>query len=295
MLAVVASYRQGVDGVVSPAGIPAIAPESRTEGRNTPNLLPATPPTLPPPPVLHSGNQALLRFVDKKQADATAPRLGGDFLELVPRIETASEIAAVVYVMEDWSEDHAIRNEAMNLLWRSQYEPFAATVIALLDRPFESERMRAFFTQHLGISLLQTTDRLQRRIRERLVEALRDRHLAVRREAIGALAEVRDPTVIAALESGPGASAWEGMHDLAIHLCHQLDLKQHLVAIRIQAAAEDQQVRIAALYVLGQWRDLASRPMMEKAAASPVFQVRRAGEMALTRLAETPRQPQGDF
>ena len=247
------------------------------------------PPALPQPPVLRSGNQALRRFVDK-QTDAATPRLAGDFLEQVPRIETADEIAAIVYVMEDWTEDHAIRNEAMNLLARSNYEPFTMRLVALIDRPFEQERMRAFFVQHLGTSLLQITDHRQGRIRERLREALRDRHLAVRREAVGALAEARDPLVVAALERGVGTSEWDGMYDLAIYLCHQLDLKQHMAAIRAQATAADQQTRIAALYVLGQWRDQESRPAMEAAAASAVFQVRRAGEMALARLQETPRR-----
>jgi hypothetical protein len=229
------------------------------------------------------------------QADTTVPRLGADFIEQVPRIEAPGEFAAVVYVMEDWNEDHAIRNEAMNLLWRSQDEPFAVRVLALLDRPFESERMRAFLCSTWALFYHKRPTPSADASAMRLVAAVRDRHLAVRREAVSALAEIRDPTVSAALERGPETAEWDGMHDLAIHLCHRLNLRQHVVAIRALALANDQEVRIAALYVLGQWRDQESRRMMEAAATSSVFSLRRAGEMALTRLAEPPREPTRNF
>ena len=271
------------------AGVP-IAVSPPAQGDAEPSPLPArqtTPPPLPPPPQLQTGNQTLLRFVNR-HADAVAPRLGADFLVLVPRIETASEVSAVAYVMEDWNEDDAIRNEAMNLLRRSQYEPFETRVLALLERPYEQERIRAFFVQHLGLSLSQATDDLRLRLRDRLVEAAHDRHLAVRREAIAALAEIRDPFVSTALEQGPEAPAWDDMHDLAIYLCHRLDLKHHVASIRALASTDNQQVRVAALYVLGQWRDQNSRALMTAAAASPILQLRRAGEMALRRLTESP-------
>ncbi|MBA3936196.1 MAG: hypothetical protein H0X38_01955 [Planctomycetes bacterium] len=245
----------------------------------------AVPPAVTPAPPLQSANAALLRFVDKSAAPGQPPRLSPDFLAEVPRLTTPDEIAAVVHVMEDWSDDDTVRHEAINLLRRSNVAGLDARLIALLDRRYEPERIRTFFTQHLGLDLAACGAKPAREpLRTRLALALDDRHLAVRREALSALVEVRDGEALARLARGLDDPALSGMQDLAIYLYQRVDDRQRLAQIRARATAGDQQVRIAAIYVLGEWRDEPSRALFSAAAAAASHALKRAGEMALEKL-----------
>jgi hypothetical protein len=248
-------------------------------------------PVLPPAPALETANPALIRFVTRGSPDEhghrhdAGERLSVDFIALVPRVDTASEIAAVRFVAEDWSDDPAIRNEAFNLLRRSEVGDLERMLASLLDREGESERMRTFFTQHLGISLTDSRSADQReRASSRLLVALRDRHLPVRREALSALAQVREPAAVAMLALKLDDRRFDGLRDLVIHLLHQSSAKERIGEIRPFCQDSDDVVRIAAIYVLGDWADEASRPEFERAAASPVFAIRRAGEIALGKI-----------
>jgi HEAT repeat protein len=230
---------------------------------------------------LHSGNAALDRFVNKQTGET---RLTADFTSLVPRLDDPREIEAVVQVMSDWNDDDTVRNEAIDLLRRSNYSELDRRLIALLDRPFERERIRAFFVQHLGIGLINATAVTEHATRQRLVSALEDRDLAVRREALSALVEVRDRDGLARLERGLDAPELAAMQDLTIYLYHRLDDRRHLDAIRKRAYDPNQMVRISAVYVLGEWNDQASRPALSAAAMSNIHALRRAGELALGKL-----------
>ena len=153
--------------------------------------------TPPPSVILYSGNAALDRFVNKQFGET---RLTADFTSLVPRLDDPREIEAVVQVMNDWSDDDTVRNEAIDLLRRSHHGELDRRLIALLDRPFECERIRAFFVQHLGIGFINATAGTEHTTRQRLIAALDDRDLAVRREALSTLVEVRDHDGLVCLE-----------------------------------------------------------------------------------------------
>ncbi len=245
----------------------------------------SVPPAVPPAQPLRSANAALLRFVDKSVGPGQPPRLSPDFLAEVPRLTTPDEIAAVVHVMEDWSDDDTVRNEAINLLRRSNVAGLDARLMALLDRPYEPERIRTFFTQHLGLDLAACGAKPAREpLRTRLALALDDRHTAVRREALSALVDVRDGEALARLARGLDDPAMNGMQDLAIYLYQRIDDHQFLAQIRAHANSGDLQVRIAAIYVLGEWRDEQSRTLFTTAAAAKTYALQRAGEMALQKL-----------
>jgi len=82
----------------------------------------------------------------------------------------------------------------------------------------------------------------------------------------------------------PGGEGSTEVHDLAIRCVHELDLREHLPALRKFARDPNEAVRIAALVALSDWGDEASRPAFEAAATSSVVRLQRAGKAALARL-----------
>ena len=76
----------------------------------------------------------------------------------------------------------------------------------------------------------------------------------------------------------------DGVRDLAIRCVHDLDLREHIPAIRKHVRDPDEVVRIAAIVALSQWGDEESRPAFEEAAKSDVVRLQRAGKAALERL-----------
>jgi len=75
------------------------------------------------------------------------------------------------------------------------------------------------------------------------------------------------------------------MRDLVIRLLHRDDRRTSIPAMRELADDADEATRIAAIAVLGQWRDESSRPLFLAAADSSSWRVRRAGALALRMLA----------
>jgi HEAT repeat protein len=130
-----------------------------------------------------------------------------------------------------------------------------------------------------------------------LHEALSDRHIPVRREALLALVRMRDrkgeETAVEWLTSDKA----EGVRDAAIRCVRELDLREHIPTIRKHLHDENEVVRISAIVTLSQWGDEESRPAIEEAAKAKSFRLRRCAEMALKRLdqaARTKREAGGD-
>jgi hypothetical protein len=233
------------------------------------------------PPQLNSSNPFLLTFVDKNSDDRVPP----DFLGKIPRINSDNEIAAVCYLVKDREEVDAIRNEGINLLRRSNYEKIDDLLINLLDDERETERMRAFFTQHLGVGLEILVDgQRDERIRNRLELALSDLQILVKRESLSALVSINNQRALEILNRGLLYPGNENMRDLIIYLYYERDEKKRIEDIRLVLTDADQTTRVAAIYTLGQWGDIASKPAFEIAARSPIHAIKMAGSKALDSL-----------
>ncbi len=235
--------------------------------------------------VLHP---TLREFVDKTAKN----RLPTNFPILVPTITQPNDILAVLRVLHDATDLDSIRNEAANLLRRSNVPDLGGHLIAILDNPVEHERFRSFSAQHAGdimTELVQGTEphssEMAEAIRSRLVLALDDQHLMVRREALLALTRERHPHAVAIIRSGLNDPLWAPAQDLLVRCAHEAGLTDLIPAIRPLAYSSNETVRIAAVNVLAQWKDEASRPAFEEASRSSVARIQRAGDLAMRLIA----------
>jgi len=237
-------------------------------------------------------------YVPPKTADpALAPlvnrtlkineRIPPDITSRIPTVARPEDIPVLVATLGDTREDDTVRNEVANLLERSNYPRLADELLKVLDSQGEGPRFRAFAAQHLAMMMARKDDQ-QGKIRQRLRSALDDRDVEVRREALLALARQKDPeavgTVVRLLTSTDKDA--ESMRDLAIHCAGSLNLREQVAAIRTYLRDSNEVIRIAAIVVLSQWGDEASRPAFEEAAKSGTARLQRAGKAALDRLAK---------
>lgn len=229
--------------------------------------------------LVHTLAPGLAGFLDPESNE----RLPTDFEALVPAVTEPEEVEAVVALLRDRDEPETLRNEAINLLRRSQHPGLVAELIAVLDDELETERFRGFAAQHLGIILYDGDDD-SAVITQRLRLALHDRHLDVRRETLRALERVADPEAIALLAGGLAPEAPEDVRDLVIRAAYRAGRRDLAPEIRPYLTGEDPVIRIAAIYVLGQWRDEASRPELVTALRDTDPRVAGAAEVALANL-----------
>lgn len=237
----------------------------------------------PPTPRRHFEG-FLAVFVDPT---AGPQRLPPDLSARLTEVVAPEEIAAVEHVLLDVHDDDAVRNEAANLLRRSQDRNLNQLLSTILDRQNETERFRSFVVQHLGLSLAERNVSDSDFIRELLRTALRDRHRAVRREALQALIRVDDSVGVQIATHGLADPNWFSEKDLLIRLIFDLDLKDQIPTIRALIRDPDESVQIAALYVLGQWRDVTSAKAIEDSTHSSTVRVQKAAELAFQRLHES--------
>jgi HEAT repeat protein len=237
-----------------------------------------------PTPATPTNNPTLLNFVDKSAKN----RLPVDFPAKIPALYTDEDIAWVLYVLRDSSDLDAIRNEAANLLRRSKVKNLEDHFYAILKNPAEKERFTSYAIQHLGDMMTEyrdgtANDSMARAatIRKQLSAALTDPRLMVRSEALLALTRERDPTAVAIIRKGLTEPAGDQGQDLLIRCAKEANLTDLIPAIRPLAYSENQVVRIAAVNVLAQWKDEASRPAFEEASRSTIQRIQRAGDLAL--------------
>ena len=179
------------------------------------------------------------------------------------------------------------RNSAINTLSRLHHGNLESDLIDILHRKNERERFRAFAAQHLGsIAVDKGTSPEDRQVAERELEyLLKDTDRSVRREAFGALSRLRNLLAMDIIKDGLVNNAWSSDRDLMIECLFEQGSMDRMSEIRPFLKDKDPVVRIAALHVLGEWRDQESRATFEEAAASDVQRVNRAGRRALERLA----------
>ena len=233
------------------------------------------------PRIPNGCSPALEAFLNR---DAEA-RVTPDFNERIPSVTDPVQVAAVVYVLKDSTDEDTVRNEAMNLLRRSGFSRLDDVLLAVLDQPSEKERFRSFVVQHLGheLTTVDGQDRKER-IANRLQRAMNDPQDSVRREALMALVEAGDSTALGSLISGLSDPSCAGLRDLYIRFLLEQNNREAIPAIRKLANDPDEATRIAAIHALGKWRDENSRPLLSEALKSDQERTRRAAELALNRL-----------
>ena len=285
--------------LVAPISQLSIAPKPSSQP-----LLPASgtteqpvsvPVPLPSKPLPHfeTSNAPLRQFADKTATD----RLTIDFPSQVPLVAEPNDIQIALQVLRDLTDLDSIRNETVNLLRRSHYHDLSQILIKITDDPRERERFRSYAIQHLGDMMKEfregtaddDTSRAQI-IRDHLAVALKDRHSMVRSEALLALTRERDPRAADLIRSGLHEPPGTVPADILIRCAKEAQLTDLIPTIRPLAYSENQVVRIAAVNVLAQWKDEASRPAFEEANRSTITRIQRAGELAI-RLLDEERQP----
>jgi hypothetical protein len=229
------------------------------------------PPTGSTPGAVQVDADALARFC---AAGPTHERMPGNLSTLIPAVDQPEDIAAIANVARDTKDDDTIRNEALNILRRSQVTGLADLCWALLKIETETERIRGFFAQHLSAC----DDSLAI---PRLRILLADPHATVRREALAGLVRRDDRALdphLADLMQRPDTA------DLAIEAAVQWNRRDLVAEVRRLAAHPEEPIRIAALLALGTWQDEASRGVIEAAASDPTARIQRAGVRAKTLL-----------
>ncbi len=180
--------------------------ETRTRPEKTPYSAPAT------------VASELSALVDRSAKDRVSP----DITSRIPRVRHEEDIPVVVSVLLDTEDDDTVRNEAANLLRRSGYSGLTDDLLKVLDDPKEGARFRAFCTQHLWMNVEKAGPDERAKIGSALHEALSDRHIPVRREALLALVRMRDP------KGRETAVEWlldeeaDGLRDAAIRCVREL-------------------------------------------------------------------------
>jgi len=204
----------------------------------------------------------------------------------IPRVTHPDDLAALGVLLQDVSADDTVRNEAANLLRRSEHPGLVDMLMKVLGNRKEGDRFRAFAVQHLWQSVASGRSSGRAKVAARLRDALGDRSVAVRREALLALVRLKDPKGREVAELWLTADNVDELRDAAIRCIQQLGLREHIPSIRRHLKDEDEVVRIAAIVALSQWGDAESKPAFEEAAKSESVRLRRCGEAALKRLGQ---------
>ncbi|MFZ4396013.1 MAG: HEAT repeat domain-containing protein [Kiritimatiellia bacterium] len=211
----------------------------------------------------------------------------------VPEVKNQKDLATLAKQLSDPKEDKVVRNEIVNLFFRSNYPELEGVLLKILENPDEGQDFRAWAVQHIGDLLTNPGDiPVSPDLAGRVRSLLSDSDLHVRREALLALSSANDTQMLQELPAmlksqAPGS---DRMRDLAIRIARQKDLRDQIPFIRTLIAATNESVRIAAIVALSEWRDQESRPAIESALKEGSMGVKRAAAAALQRLDTPPKK-----
>lgn len=198
----------------------------------------------------------------------------------------AADMKLLADLLADASEDDTLRHETALFLRDEKYKGITDVLLYILESPAEQERFRAFCVQHLSQIAVDSPDEMMERIGSVLREALEDRHIAVRREAVLALVRAGDPAGSETAEAWLNDPSAANLHDLAIRCMRETNRRDMTEQIRAFLESPDEAARIAAIVTLAEWNDTASRPAFELAAASDNQRLQAAGQLALQQISK---------
>jgi HEAT repeat protein len=250
----------------------------------TPPSTPSKPPTTEPGPfagvprVTQPVSPELRLVADRSQPEDTRlkPLVDGT----VVLVKAPQDVALIRRILRDPAEGDTIRNEAANLLNRSEVPELVSDLQAVLEHPAEQARFRSFAAQHLGV-LWRQGDGKDEKLRDALRSLLTDRHVEVRREALWPLAQEMDPFALAVAAQSMVDPAATGMHDLCCRIAALCRLTDLTPAIRRLAAEAEEVPRIAAILALAELGDAGSRPLVERAISDANPRIAAAAKRAL--------------
>jgi hypothetical protein len=211
-------------------------------------------------------------------------RISADISSKIPRVKDAMDFPALLGVLCDVKDDDTVRNEVANLLTRSKCPGLVDALIKVLNAPEEKARFRSFCIQHLWMNYKDAGKDDRTKIMGALEQALSDKDMPVRREALLALVRERQPKAQELGVKWLSDPKGNGVRDLAIRCVKDLDLRDQIPTVRKYLRDSDEPTRIAAIVALSQWGDQESRPAFEEAANSKSVRLQRAGTLALKTL-----------
>ncbi len=194
------------------------------------------------------------------------------------------DIALVRRILRDPLESDTLRNEAANLLNRSQDDNLTADLIAVLGHPAEEERFRSFAAQHLGMIWLAEGSPKKSPEHNVLLDCLEDRHVEVRREALLPLARGGDPAAAAYVRGCLADPESAPLHDLCIRLVADIGLRDQLPKVRSYLPSSNEVEYLAALDAVARLRDTESVGACERAARHHNPRIAQAGTRSLLAL-----------
>ena len=218
----------------------------------------------------------------RSEEDRLKPLVNGT----VVLIKEPQDIALIRRILRDPKEGDTIRNEAANLLNRSEVASLADDLIAILAHPAEQARFRSFAAQHIGVLWLQTGAKTETNAYKALLAALDDRHVEVRREALLPLARGHDPLIPALVHRLLTDPKDSNQHDLCCRIVADLGLTDELPVVRSLLSSPDEVIRIAALGAVAKMKDLVSHDVVSLAAKDGNARIAAAGQRALATLSE---------
>lgn len=232
------------------------------------------------PPV---NNPALSNFVNRKSPRVRVPP---DMVALFPSVSDPIDQEAVANVLLDVFDDDSIRNEAAELLARSNYTRLLDRLEEVLNNPYESERFRGWAVQHIGTHARSHSGPDNIRGVALLRSCLLDSALPVRREALLALVRMDDPVGIQyaadIVQSDDPANAT--IQDIALQCIGLVNKRAQLPHVRKLIRSSNVDVQIAAINLLADWRDLESKSDIQNYVDSKSYILRTVAQRALERI-----------
>lgn len=270
------SSGRGLSAKEKPVMKPKLHVQDKCETTESPGSFPVPPEEgYPIPPVTE---RRLSSFVNPNLD--LRDRIPADIATRVPEV-TGKDVKIVVSILKNNGENDVVRNEAANLLRRSRYSKLTDSLIEMLGSNEEGERFRAYCIQHLEKNSETAKHEEKEKIQQTIRSALKDRHIAVRREALLSLVNMRDPAgeewAVRMLRDDEG----KDIRDLAIRCVKLRGKTQCIPKIREYLRDQNEAVRIAAIVALSEWKDEESVDAFKAAADSQSARLRRAGERAL--------------
>jgi HEAT repeat protein len=263
--------------VVAAAGIIAFAAVAMS------NRHPDQPTTCGKPPVsakpASSGSSSYL-LTEKDPPTRADPQLTKRLID-TRRVENTADVLVIIL---DIKKDPTTRNEAANLLRRSECLSLTENLVRSLGSAEEGPLWRSYCIQHLYMNSEKAMPDEKEKIAGVLRSSLSDRHTRVRREALLALCRLKDPLGQETAVKWLTAKEGEGPRDVAIRCCEDLGLCDQAPAVRKLATDPDESTAVQAIGTLGRWGDEASRPLFEDAAKSKSLRLQNAAKAALKRL-----------
>ena len=198
-----------------------------------------------------------------------------------PPIVLSDEATKASATLADAKAADTARTQAINRLLQEKAPGLDDTLLKVLDDPAENPTMKAVALQTLGRAAPPNETAVAK-----MQTYLDGADVTMRRLALQGLCRLKDPvgkeTAVRWLnDDGKDANK---VRDMAIYCVRDLGLKDQIPAIRKHARDGSDVIRMAALTVLAEWRDVESLDAMKEAAEAGSPALRKVGKEAVEKV-----------